>query len=254
MSLSEKISNQYIIDNDYSDIENLIIRRNSDIEMLNAMESKKDELDKYQYRLIYNSKKFTNQAPNRILESHHSMTIENKILNFFIFAFTIFIILQFSLISIINFDITWPTLLKLSNNFEEFYQIAWIIILIAGKTLSYFCLLNFLIRCYIGIKIFKTSVNTNILLKLLNYQFMGYFKTTLITMVIIVIDFWMKNMLISMDYISDNYDHINRILKVMKTATYYIDIIVYTTLLVGMVVSCCWRLTRCVTGRKSVKL
>ena len=228
-----------LVDENGLDIETLnILRRNSEIEMLNALELKKDELDKYKLKLITK----TNQASNQILETRHSMTIENKILNFFIFAFTIFIVLQFSLISIMKFDIDWPSTFQFIN-FEEFYQITWLCILIIGKMLSYFCLLNFLIRCYIGVKIFQTSVTTNILIKLLNYQFMGFFKSTLITMGIISADIMMKNVLVSMDYV-DNRELVNQVLDIVKQITSYGDVVLYSILIIGGIVSVIYRITR----------
>ncbi|ODQ57012.1 hypothetical protein WICANDRAFT_81245 [Wickerhamomyces anomalus NRRL Y-366-8] len=171
------------------DIEDLTSRKNSETEVLKALELREAELDEYKLKLITR----TNQASNQILENHHSMTVENRILNFFIFAFTIFIVLQFSLILIMKLDIDWPSLLQFIS-FEDFYQISWLCILV-------------IVRCYIGVKIFRRLVKTNILFKLLNYQFMGFLKSTLMTMGI--------NILVSMDYIG-NHEHVNRVLDIVK--------------------------------------
>lgn len=221
---------------DYEALQNQL-RRNSEIEMLKALESKKDELAKYKMKLIFRKK---NETPNRLLESYHSTTIENKILNFFIFIFSLFIFLQFSLIGIIKFDINFQ---YNYNYYEKSYQIIWLCVLIIGKLLSYFCLLNFLIRCYIGIKIFNSTVKTNILIKLLNYQFMGFFKTTLITIGIIGVDMMMRQYLVdTLNYL--NNDYYNHLVENIKLVTKFIDFVVYSILGVGIVMSVLWRMTR----------
>lgn len=220
------------------DIEDLTSRKNSETEVLNALELREAELDEYKLKLITR----TNQASNQILENHHSMTVENRILNFFIFAFTIFIVLQFSLILIIKLDIDWPSLLQFIS-FEDFYQISWLCILVIGKMLSYFCLINFLVRCYIGVKIFRRLVKTNILFKLLNYQFMGFFKSTLMTMGIVSANIILKNILVSMDYIG-NHEHVNRVLDIVKQVSLYGDVVLYSMLIIGGAVSIVYRVTR----------
>ncbi|CAM9022628.1 unnamed protein product [Wickerhamomyces anomalus] len=220
------------------DIEDLTSRKNSESEVLNALELREAELDDYKLKLITR----TNQASNQILETHHSMTVENKILNFFIFAFTIFIVLQFSLILIMKLDIDWPSLLQFIS-FEDFYQISWLCILVIGKMLSYFCLINFLVRCYIGVKIFRRFVKTNILFKLLNYQFMGFLKSTLMTMGIVSANIILKNILVSMDYIG-NHEHVNQVLDIVKQVSLYGDVILYSMLIIGGAVSIVYRVTR----------
>lgn len=72
---------------------------------------------------------------------------------------------------------------------------------------------------------------------------MGFFKSTLITMGIISADIMMKNLLVSMDYV-DNHERVNQVLDIVKQITSYGDVVLYSILIVGGIVSVIYRITR----------
>ncbi|CCH45127.1 putative membrane protein [Wickerhamomyces ciferrii] len=209
--------------------EEQLFRRNSEFEMESALELKNEELNQYKLKLITKTN-LNNISPNKILENQHHMNIENKILNIFIGLFTLFVICQYTLLSLINIE---DTDLYFTMSVLSFIMITM------GKLITYFGLINFIRRCYIGVKIFQTNVQTNILFKLINYQFIGFFQTCGLTIGIISINMMLQHVLINHQELYSN--------DVIVDITQVVDYVLYGVLIVGGVVSILYRSVRLMT-------
>lgn len=253
-----------------------VIRRNSDILVEKAMIQKKDELDKYKnvIRLYGHPESlkpefeepdllstFENESRNKILEARHDMNMENRILNIFIMLFTILITFQFTLIIILKLDIDWPSFNLI--DYVLIFHFAYLAVLFVGKALTYVFLLAFFARIYIGLKVFSSSVNTNILLKLVNMQFNGFLNSSVVTLGIIVLDVIFKCLLRGLELIPGQSDETdsdiqislyNFILNKIQMVFSLLDIVLYSTILIGLILVGLRKIVKYWTDNQSVRL
>lgn len=179
---------------------------------------------------------------NKVLETRHSMTIENKLLSFFVFMFSVFCAFQLTLIAIIRFDLEPHSLEWFSH--EVFFNYAYLGILLLGKCLTYLFMLTFFFRVYVGVKLFKDTVTTNVLLKLINVQFMGFLSSSLITAGIVAVDLLLKKLLMQLEIINDY--PLDATIASVNQWTSYVDWVFYCTVAVGVVLSTTRKLVRAV--------
>lgn len=163
-----------------SDIEKNEMRRNSDFLLQRTLDSKREELSKYKLKL-YEPK---NVVLDENLKIQHRLNMENQILNFFIVIFSIFIVFQLTVI-ILAYS-------RLDDYFVEAFSYVYYISLILGKMLNIVFLINFLIRCYIGIQL---NTDSMILFKLINIQFNGFIYHITIVLLLLGINFGLKQLL-----------------------------------------------------------
>jgi hypothetical protein len=227
--------------------------QSEDHTMKEAIVSKGDELEKYNKLVrLYGAESMNLVAVqpllpqhkcvsvNKIMEHSHSISIENKLLNFFIFIFSVFCMFQMILILIIKFNLELPTLEIIC--YGVIFHYTYLTILIMGKSLTYLFMLTFFFRIYVGIKIFKNFVTTNVLLRLINLQFIGFLTSSLIIILIMGSDMILKMLLTQLEVIDDGY--VDGFLGKLIKWTSYTDMVFYSTIAVGLLLTTTRKLAR----------
>lgn len=230
----------------------------SEEETLNeALVSKKDEIKKYNKLLrLYgaespNLEAFTHKelllpqnrriAVNKVMEKHHSMKIENKLLNFFLIVFSIFCMIQLVLIAIVKFDLDLPSL----NSFTQgdFLRVSYLCLLLLGKGLTYVFMAAFFFRVYIGMKLFGDSMSTNALIRLIHLQFWGFLTSSIATAAIVGLDLLLNTLLTGSEDVGV-HDLLNKIVMTIVTYTNFLDWVFYCTVTVGLVLTTMGKLAK----------
>ncbi|ONH65103.1 hypothetical protein BON22_5040 [Cyberlindnera fabianii] len=115
----------------------------------------------------------------------------------------------------------------------------------------------FFARVYIGLKVFTRSVNTGILLKLINLQFIGFFSSSsIVTIGIIGLDLLFKITLTQLDIVDESIEdyHYNDILRYFKLITGYLDILFYGTMIIGGLLTITRMIIKMFVSNNSIKL
>lgn len=261
------------LDEKYDEYEAMTeLRRDSEFQMKEAIRLKKDELKSYNklFRLYgaespllqgknlsreFEDSKSSIPTVNKVLETKHNIGVENQILNFFIFIASVFLLFQFSIIAIIKLDVEFPSLEFI--NYHIFFHYAYLVVLVLGKTLTYVFMMFFFARVYIGLKVFTRSVNTGILLKLINLQFIGFFSSSsIVTIGIIGLDLLFKITLTQLDIVDESIKdyHYNDILRYFKLITGYLDILFYGTMIIGGLLTITRMIIKMFVSNNSIKL
>lgn len=94
---------------------------------------------------------------------------------------------------------------------------------------------SFFLRVYIGIKLFKDSVKTNVLMKLIKMQFVGFLASSLVAIGILSADMVLKFLLTELEVINQDETLINtKVLSMVNWIT-KMDWVFYSTVIAGLV-------------------
>ncbi|ODV71597.1 uncharacterized protein CYBJADRAFT_191752 [Cyberlindnera jadinii NRRL Y-1542] len=206
-----------------------------------AISSKISEVRKYNWFRLYGAEtpnliavkpneEFKNMSMNKVKENTHSLKIENQLLNLFIIIFTLLATFQFALVLIVRFDLD-----LLEWDYHVLFHYSYLILLLIGKCLTYTFMASFFLRVYIGIKLFKDSVKTNVLMKLIKMQFVGFLASSLVAIGILSADMVLKFLLTELEVINQDETLINtKVLSMVNWIT-KMDWVFYSTVIAGLV-------------------